>query len=151
MGMGGRDPSLRGAPRGCFSSEDYREACKLREERDICICAYCKKWSRFDGAFCSEICRISYNTENFIDLLCDECGTNFSKRKESSEILCSKCKAKIYFNNLTPDGKLEYYNCEELRYLADLKGIPKNIKLLKTLKNRLKGKVDNSDFPIKLI
>ena len=38
--------------------------------------------------------------------------------------------------------------CEELRYLADLKGIAKNNKLIKTLKIRLKGKVDNSDFPV---
>ena len=72
MGMGDRDPSLHGVPRGCFSTENYKEQCKLRHERDICICVYCKRWSHCVYKFCIEINRISYNKENFINLTPDE-------------------------------------------------------------------------------
>ena len=41
--MGDRGPRLHGLSGGCFSNEDCKEQCILRNEREICICIYCKK------------------------------------------------------------------------------------------------------------
>ena len=116
--MGDRDPTLHGAPSGCFSSEDYKEQCKLRNERDICFCIHCKKRSHYDFKFFSEICRLSYNKENFIEIFCSECGKIFSKAIKSPEINCQHCARRIRFINLIPDESLEYFNCKKLSCTA---------------------------------
>ena len=64
----------------------------------------------------------------------------FFKAIESTEIICKNSEKRIRFINFIPDEKLEYYECEELRCIAYSKVIPKN---------RLKGKVVTSGFPIK--
>ena len=66
-------------------------------------------------------------------------------------IKCNDCCCKENFYASSPDEKLEYYGIVKLRYLAILKNISnaENIKTCKTLRKLLKGKVSNTDFPIK--
>ena len=66
-------------------------------------------------------------------------------------IKCNDCCDKEKFYASSPDENLDYYGNVKLRYSAILKNIPnaENIKTCETLRKHLKGKVSNTDFPIK--
>ena len=113
MGMGDRDPKLHGAPRGCFSTEDYTERCELRNKRDvcycICYCIYCKKRFHYNFKFCSKICKLSNIKEIFIEIFCNEYGNLLFifESIESTKNNCKDCEKGTRFFDLSPDEKLE--------------------------------------------
>ena len=58
----------------------------------------------------------------------------FLKANKSTEINCKDREKSITFNNLSPDEKLQNYNCEELRCIADSRRNPKRNKIFKNSK-----------------
>ena len=145
---------------GCESGSNFRKSV-IRVCEDNCkhdmiksICTYCDR-VRYDNFHnpiheCDRFCMKIYNKKYFSHKECNKCFTKFYGHK--TVIKCSDCCAKEKFYESSPDEKLEYYGIKKLRYLAILKNIPKaeKIKTCKTLRKHLKGKVSNTDFPIRI-
>ena len=122
------------------------------------ICRYCDR-VRYDNYpnpinYCGvndEICKKIYHKKYYSRKKCIECFTKFYDLNTITK--CDDCRGREKFYASSPDEKLEYYGITKLRYLAILKNIPKaeKIKTCITLRKHLKGKVSNTDFPIKLV
>ena len=119
------------------------------------ICRYCDR-VRYDNFpnhidYCNETCEKIYYKKYYSIKDCVKC---FIKYYDLNFVIkCDDCCGKEKFYASSPDEKLEYYGIVKLRYLAILKNIPnvEKIKTCKTLRKHLKGKVSNTDFPIKLV
>ena len=122
------------------------------------ICRYCDR-VRYDNYpnpinYCGandEICKKIYHKKYFSHKQCILCFIKFYDF--NTVTMCGDCSAREKFYASSPDEKLEYYGIVKLRFLAILKNIPKaeKIKTCRTLRKYLKGKVSNTDFPIKLV
>ena len=121
--------------------------------RDFCgmgwTCYGCSSGSNYERKLI-RVCEDERKHDKRSVKKCVECFRTFYDIKSITK--CSNCIDREKFYACCPDKKLEYYGITKLRYLAILKNIPnaEKITTCRTLRERLKGKVSNTDFPIKV-